>query len=225
MEYKESLLIIIAGIIIFCGIIYKHYSTDKLIDSTPTSVTTNLGFITDDEMLIGNPDSNYFLIEYIDLQCKYCKEFHPHLKNLSLDPIVTTGRVGIIIRHGAHTDEIAREKAVTTECIRERHGNNTAIDFIDKSIEVVEEKEYPKERYQQIFAQLDIDEKYVNKCILPGSNIREKLLDNIAFTINELGITKTPYLQIQDNSGDILFEKSGVYTYDELKNIFAQLPL
>ena len=225
MEFKNSSLIIIAGIILFCGFMYKHYSSRGPIDSTTQSSDVNLGSITEDELIIGNPDANYFLVEYIDLQCGYCKEFHPHLKNLSQDPIVTTGRVALVLRHGAHTDEIAREKAVTAECVRVKYGNNTAIDFIDKSIEVADEAKYPKDRYSRIFNQLELDEQYINKCRLPGSDVRQALLKKIFFTVNQLNITSTPYLQIQDDAGDVLFENSGVYTYEELKDIFAQLPL
>ena len=220
MKNINPFLIIIAGILISLTIVYKDSQSNFKIKSHNSDNLKKVNFIEVDDIVIGNEDANFFLIEYIDLQCKHCKDFHPHLHSLLNSHYVTSGEIAVVIRHGPHVDQLSTEKGLTTECIRENYGNQTALDFIDRSLLVVEEIEYPTERFNKIFNELNIETKIISECRLLGGEKRKSFEEKTKSIIKSLQITQTPYLQILDNSGTELYSEFGIHTFQELTEIF-----
>jgi protein-disulfide isomerase len=77
----------------------------------------------------GNPDAPITIIEFADLECPYCKRFHPTLqKVLQQYPL----KVRWIYRHfplAIHSESMPA--ALASECAAELGGNDTFWNFID----------------------------------------------------------------------------------------------
>ncbi len=225
MKNINPILIIIAGILISFTIVYKDRQNSFKIKSNNFDNLKKANFIESDDIVIGNKDANFFLIEYIDLQCKHCKDFHPHLHSLINSKYVTSGEIAVVIRHGPHIDQLSTEKGLTTECIRTNYGNQKTLDFINKSLLVVNEAEYPTNRFNKIFDELNIESEKISECRALDGNKRASFEEKTKRIVKSLQITQTPYLQILDNNGTELYSEFGVHTFQELTEIFYQIIL
>ena len=223
MKYINHFLIIFSGLLIAFLIIYKDSREDFKINDIEIPSPKKAFFIEDGDIIIGNKDANFFFIEYIDLQCPSCKEFHPHLHSLIASRYVTSGEVAVVIRHGPHIDNLSTEKALATECVRRNYGDNKALSFIDQTILVVEETQYPTERIEKIFNNLGISLEKIKQCKSITGDVRIKFEQKTKDIISSLQIIETPYIQILDNNGTELYSASGVHTFEELTNLFFQL--
>ena len=223
MKYINHFLIIFSGLLIAFLIVYKDSRENFKIEETETTAPKKAFFIKEDDIIIGNKDANFFFIEYIDLQCPSCQEFHPHLHSLIASKYVTSGEVAVVIRHGPHIDNLSTEKALTTECVRRHYGDNKTLSFIDQTILVVEETQYPTERIEKIFNNLDINSEKIKQCKSITGDIRIDFEQKIKKIVNSLQIIETPYIQILDNNGTELYSRSGLHTFEELTNLFFQL--
>jgi protein-disulfide isomerase len=91
--------------------------------------------VTDEDHLRGSKDAKVFLIEYSDLECPFCKTFHPTAKQI-VDEY--KGEVAWIYRHFP-LDTLhpkARTEAIATECAFELKGNDGFWALADKIFEV-----------------------------------------------------------------------------------------
>ncbi len=223
MKYINHFLIVFSGLLIAFLIIYKDSRENFKIKDTEIPSPKKAFFIEEYDIIIGNKDANFFLIEYIDLQCPSCKEFHPHLHSLIASRYVTSGEVAVVIRHGPHIDSLSTEKALTAECVRKHYGNNKSLSFIDQIILVVEEAQYPTKRIEKIFNDLGINLEKIKQCKSITGDVRIEFEQKTEDIIRSLQIRKTPYIQILDNNGTELYSASGVHTFEELASLFFQL--
>ncbi len=171
------------------------------------------------DLIFGNPNADLFIIEYGDLECPFCKEFHPHIKNIIQSDWGVSGKVAWIWRNGFHMNKVSVEKARTLECIRLHGGDKArskAWSFIEESlIGGVEENEYPFERYRIIMEQLDIPFERVNTC--RKNNEISRQISEAAIDVKELNIIETPLLQFVSGNGELLFESVGSLTKQQLE--------
>ncbi len=78
----------------------------------------------------GEADAPFSLIEYSDINCPFCRRFHPTAKRLVKD---SAGQINWIYRHFplvAHKPE-AQQLAEAAECVAELGGNTAFWRFID----------------------------------------------------------------------------------------------
>ena len=54
------------------------------------------------DLLFGNPEADLFIVEYGDLECPHCKEFHAHAKTLIKSDWGISGKVAWVWRNGFH---------------------------------------------------------------------------------------------------------------------------
>ena len=178
------------------------------------------------DLLFGNPNANLFIVEYGDLECPYCKEFHPHAKALIKSDWGVSGQVAWVWRNGFHINETSIKKAQTLECIRLHAGEQarmTAWRFIEESlIGGVMEIEYPHDRYKMLMKRLTIPYEEVEKCRKEGGEVALPILQAIQ-DVRELAITETPYIQFISGSGELLFESVGVLTTAQLESYVANI--
>ena len=81
----------------------------------------------------GEADAPFSLIEYSDINCPYCRRFHPTAKRLVKD---SAGQVNWVYRHFplvAHKPE-AQQLAEAAECVAELGGNASFWRFIDITV-------------------------------------------------------------------------------------------
>lgn len=107
-----------------------------VVSSQPTPTTesaANIPKITKDDHIRGNKNATLAIIEYSDLECPFCKQFHP-----TMQKVVDTykDKVMWVFRHfplSFHAN--AQKEAEAAECAGELSGNDAFWKYVDKIFE------------------------------------------------------------------------------------------
>ncbi|MBI2327893.1 thioredoxin domain-containing protein [Candidatus Curtissbacteria bacterium] len=212
--YLTPLSIIITGVMISGSILISSQGALKLSSGigtqTPTSATTgskpttqggyasaqNVESLKNSDYVRGNKKARILLIEYSDLECPFCKKFHPTAQQ-AVDQY--KGQVAWVYRHFP-LDPIhskADKEAEAAECAGELGGQDAFWKFVDKVFEVtpsnngLELAELPK-----IAGQVGLDQAKFKTCLDSGkyaAKVEEQYQGGV-----KAGITGTP--------GNILYD-------------------
>lgn len=85
--------------------------------------------IGDDDYVRGNPDAAVTVVEFTDLECPFCKKFHPSIKNVFE---ANGDNVRWVFKHfplSFHPE--AKPAAVAAECAGKLGGNDTFWKYVD----------------------------------------------------------------------------------------------
>lgn len=102
--------------------------------ATPAlKVTGKIKPVTDKDHIRGNKNAKVTLVEYSDLECPFCKSFHPTMKEV----LQTYGdKVRWVYRHFPLSfHQNAQKEAEASECVAELGGNDAFWDYVDKIFE------------------------------------------------------------------------------------------
>lgn len=106
------------------------------INNLPTiAPENNIKPVTKDDHIWGNPDAQVKIVEFSDLECPYCKNFHYTLKQVVEK---YGGKVAWVYRHSP-IDQLhpkARKEAEATECAAELGGNTKFWAYMDRMMEL-----------------------------------------------------------------------------------------
>ena len=85
----------------------------------------------------GNPNAKVIIVEYSDLECPFCKSFHPTMKRV-MEEYGKDGRVAWVYRHFPimQRHPKAPKEAEATECAAELGGNTKFWEYTDRLFEV-----------------------------------------------------------------------------------------
>ena len=75
---------------------------------------------TDSERVYGNPDAQFYVIEYSDFECAYCKEHFPQMLDL-VDS--SSGNIAMVFKHVPVHGQASRTESLASECAAEQGGN------------------------------------------------------------------------------------------------------
>ena len=221
-KYQIEILILTCALIIGTSIyILETRQNEK---NLPTSSEVPRSFRPidiDKDIILGNPEAKLFIVEYGDLQCKFCREIHPTLKK------IITGRHGIngstawVWRHGFHVDEHSITKARGVECVRSLTGDrglreNLVWKYIDDLILVTDEKIFPNERTDAVLDNLKISKDEFERCIKSEVSLNS-LRDSFEDVIED-----TPFIQFINKDGELLWQHSGVLTEQQLLQVITE---
>ena len=178
-----------------------------------------------EDLIYGNPEAELFIVEYGDLECPYCKDFHPNAKELIKSNWGISGKVAWVWRNGFHINLVSVEKARVLECVRLHGGEKSrtrAWGFIEESLlGGVLEREYPYDRYKEIIEQLGLSFERIEQCRKDNETARKIAI--AARDVKELNITETPYLQFVSGSGELLYESVGLLTTSQIESFVASI--
>lgn len=133
--------ILIAGLLVSISLVYsigKKNTNDKdLIANVSDSVqpsSSNVKPVTNSDHIFGDPNAPIKIIEFSDLECPYCKNFH-----LTMKKVVDSynGKVAWIYRHfplDIHPKAVKEAQAV--ECAAEIGGNQAFWAYMDRLFEI-----------------------------------------------------------------------------------------
>jgi len=152
----------------------------------PTPVPGDVPDITDEDWVMGNPDATIALIEYSDLECPYCQQFHTTAQQL----IDSNDDVKWVYRHfpldAIHPS--ARSRAIASECVGKLAGNEAFWEFVDAIF--ASETAVLDSELSGLAAQVGANANEFDACVSEGS-VEEKVNSDMAGG-QSAGVSGTP---------------------------------
>lgn len=211
--------LLIAGSILYTGSGERAPTTNV---KTPEAVAdTKIDFepVTEKDHILGSANAPVMIIEYSDLECPFCKQFHGVLKQ-AIDKYGPSGKVAWVYRHfplNIHPKAI--KEAEATECAAEQGGNLMFWKYTDRIFEIT-----PSNNGLDL-AELEKTARYLNldvnkfKTCLDGGKYTNKIEQDIDKAI-AAGATGTPYsVIVVDGKAEAL---KGSVTYERLESIIEE---
>lgn len=130
-KFMVPIAIIIAGALIAWGLMAGDTSQPSD-DTTPKEGEITMAPVSADDHILGNPEADNIIVEYSDLECPFCKNFHFTTKQL-MEEYGKDGNLAIVFRHFP-LDQLhskARAEAIATECAAELGGNEVFWQYLD----------------------------------------------------------------------------------------------
>ncbi len=136
-KYTIPAAIVIAGLLI-AGALYLNNQSNT--EKTPTAnapAPIGVPAVSSDDHILGNPNAEVIIVEYSDLECPFCKNFHSVLHQI-IDEYGADGRVAWVYRHFpiSQLHSKAVKEAEASECAAEQGGNQGFWDYVDRLYEV-----------------------------------------------------------------------------------------
>ncbi len=141
----QTLTFLVVILVVLVGVLLgKDYVLSKKNPTpTPTPATTEEQFpllnnypkIEANDHIRGNPKAKYVLIEYSDLECPFCKQFHNTMRSFLLE----YGRDAAWVYRHFPLDQLhskARDEAIATECVAKLGGKDAFWQYVDKIFEI-----------------------------------------------------------------------------------------
>jgi protein-disulfide isomerase len=169
MSASIPLAIVAAGAMIALSI-YLVWSPSGSSNSVPTEV--EVPKITADDYVLGNPEAPVVIIEYSDLDCPFCKQFHVTMKQI-MSTYGATGKVAWVYRHFpiAELHPNAPLLAETAECVGEEGGNAAFWKFIDNVFaEAPGNDQFPLDRMDLVIQKSGVTLSNVKACVAEGTH-------------------------------------------------------
>lgn len=194
--------------------------------TTPAAAPTlgsaqNLPPLQKDDHIRGNAQARVILFEYSDLECPFCKQFHPSAKQ-AVDEY--KGQVAWVFRHfpldNLHSK--ARHEAEGAECAQSLAGADGFWKFVDKVYEVtpsnngLDPAELPK-----IATQVGLNQSAFTKCLDSG-NFKKIVEDDYQGGL-KAGISGTPGNILLDTKTGKTSVIPGAVPYAQLKQAIDTL--
>lgn len=175
--------------------------------------------ISDDDHIRGSRDAEVFLVEYSDLECPFCKRFHPTAQQ-AVDEY--KGRVAWVYRHfpldSIHSK--ARAEAIATECAAELGGNDSFWDLVDKIFEVTPSNNgLDLATLPTLAAQIGLNESFFKAC-LDEERYKDRVEEDYQGGL-KAGVTGTPGNFVVNKKGEVWFVP-GAVPFENLKPIIDE---
>jgi len=150
--------------------------------------------ITVNDHIRGNPNAPVKIVEYSDLECPFCKSFHPTMKQV-MSEYGASGQVAWVYRHFP-IDQLhpvkARKEAVAAECANELAGNDAFWKYVDRFFEITPSNNDTDidTVLPQIARELGLDETQFSSCLASGKY--DKHIEDEVQNALAIGSTGTP---------------------------------
>lgn len=173
--------------------------------------------ITASDHIRGPKDAQVFLIEYSDLQCPFCRQFHPTAKQ-ALDAY--KGKLAWVYRHFP-LDTIhpkARPAANAAECVANLGGEDSFWKFVD-AVFANQETALTDTGLPDTAAKVGVDSSSFSSCF--SAKKFESIVDGDVKGGNDAGVNGTPGNFIVNKKGEV-WVIPGAVPYDSLKAVIDE---
>lgn len=175
--------------------------------------------VSDKDRVRGSRNAQIFLIEYSDLECPFCKQFHSAAQQ-AVDEY--NGKVAWVYRHfpldSLHTK--ADKEAEGAECAFELGGQDGFWKFIDKIFEVTPSNNgLDLTKLPTYAAQVGLNQTTFKSCLDSGKYKEE--VENQYQGGLAAGVTGTPGNFIMNQKGEV-WVIPGAVPYDQLKQTIEE---
>ena len=182
-------------------------------------VSVKLESVSKDDHIFGDPGAPVKVIEFSDLECPFCKKFHPTMKQNVAD---YDGKVAWVYQHFP-LDEIhtkARKEAEASECAADIGGNEKFWEFVDGVFAVTPSNDgLDLTKLPQIAKDIGLDASAFGSCLDSG-----RYAEKVAKAREEAlraGAQGTPYSVVIDKKGR-QYPINGALPYADVKAVIEQ---
>jgi len=156
--------------------------------------------LTSEDRARGNKNAKVVMVEYSDLECPFCKSFHPTMQQVMKD---YGDKVKWVYRHyplSFHAN--AQKEAEATECAGKLAGNDGFWKYIDAIFERTTSNGtgFALDKLVPLAKEQGLDETAFKQCLDSGE-MAQKVKDQMAKGTAE-GVTGTPGTIIIDSKGN-----------------------
>ncbi len=220
------LAIVIAGALV-AGAVFlsgkKQVATGKVAQKPAKEVRG----ISKDDHVLGNPNAPIVFVEYSDLQCPFCQDFHKTMERV-MAKYAKDGKVAWVYRHfwserkdakGNIFHPLAGKAAEASECAKELGGETAFWSFIGKIFDTQESQQALLKNLSGVAESVGIEKASFDKCLSSGkyTKVIKKTFDEA----RTFGVTATPNTFIMSPQGNVLIP--GATDEAELINIIESL--
>lgn len=165
--------IVIAGLFIAGALVYTNKDSGPANPSTNTASTAeiNLRPVSQNDHILGNPNADIVIVEYSDLECPFCKNFHTTLHQI-IEKFGASGNVAWVYRHFPISElhSKAPREAEATECAWEQGDNDGFWKYINRVFEVTPSNDgLADSQLPAIAEELGLDRSQFEACLNGGS--------------------------------------------------------
>ncbi len=129
--------IVVAGALIAVSLYFVGNGGTGPTTSTGTPTDIEVPEVTETDHILGNPDARIIIVEYTDLDCPFCKQYHATMKQIMAE-YGPTGEVAWVMRNFplAQLHPNAPKLAEASECVADLGGNDAYWKFLDEMFDV-----------------------------------------------------------------------------------------
>lgn len=224
---SAPLTIVVAGAVISLAILFSAYQPSP---ESPAHAETKapasgnfdirpldalvMKSVSDADRIMGDRNAPVKIVEYSDLECPFCKRFHPELQKLVNN---YHGQVAWVYRQFP-IDQLhvqARTEAESAECVFELGGNDAFWKYISAVYEITPSNDGLDLAILPVLAQsLGLDRQKFSDCLAGGkhkADVEASVQDAVA-----AGARGTPYSVIVTKSGKFI-PFNGALSADKVK--------
>lgn len=171
--------------------------------------------INPDDHIRGPQDAKVTLVEYSDLECPFCKRFHPDMQQLMQE---FSGKVRWVYRHFPLSfHQNAQKEAEATECANKLGGNEVFWAYMDKIFERTTSNGtgFALADLPKLASELGLNEGKFRACLDSGeftAHVQQDLQEGTA-----LGVSGTPATFVNGQPVE------GAVPYAQLKQVVESL--
>lgn len=207
--------ILIAGVVIAGAIVYAVGFAPGASGKPAGSATaepTPVPAVSEKDHRLGATNPKLTLVEYSDLECPFCGQFHPVVKQVAQE---FSGDVAWVYRHFPLTQihPNALPAALAAECVAEIKGNDSFWQFIDALF--VQQSVLSKELLETVSEAQGIAVADLEACMSKEETlavVQQQFNDAVA-----AGGQGTPFTAVLDADGKQVATFPGSMTYEQLK--------
>jgi protein-disulfide isomerase len=212
--------ILAAAILIGGALLFTGGGDDT--DTTPTDTddgNVTINPITNDDHILGSPDASIKFVEYSDIDCPFCANFHETMNRI-VDEYGPTGEVAWVFRHfplsQIHPD--AETKAIASECVADIGGNSSFWNYLDALFEREDER---RSDLAPMAAAIGVNRQAFEDCLDDGDfedDVKEDAADAA-----RAGAQGTPHtIIVLEETGERI-PLSGAQPYEAVKEVIEAI--
>lgn len=221
VKFAIPVAIVAAGLLIAGAVFYSSNAPTAPGNQQEADVSVVLP-ITEDDHILGSPNAKITIIEYSDIDCPFCKNFHETMKQV-IDEYGPSGDVAWVYRHFPLTSihPNAARHALASECVADLGGNDAFWSFLDVLFENAPgNQQTDPSRYSEFAAEVGIDTAAFEACIADDSKMAE--IEDSFNTALAAGATGTPFnVVIVEGEEPVSF--SSALPFEQMKAVIDQI--
>lgn len=225
--------IVIAGALIAFGLYItgnNNAPTNKkdIINGALQKDAPDIAEVSGSDHIRGSKDAKIVIIEYSDIECPFCKNYHQTMKKI-YDEYSKDNTVAWVYRHFplAALHKNATKEAEATECVAELGGEDMFWKYLDELYATTKSNDgLDPSTLPDIGAKIGVDKVKLKACIDSGK-YTTKIKESIAAGA-KAGAAGTPYTVIRFKGENIPLVNEqgqglGALPYEVLKKIIANM--